>query len=263
MKIIVSHDVDHIGGWCHWWKDLYWEKFLIKSLLYLVAGKIGFKMFCRRLMYVFSRRIENIDELMAFDREHGIPSTFFVGVNNALGMSYSLRAAKEMAKRIYATGFDVGVHGVAFEEESKIAEEFEKFKQFGIVDTFGVRNHYLRGRNDCRMHECQAKVGYSFDSTDYGLAAPYKVGDLWEFPLSIMDTYILRECGNNMEVVKKATLDMLNEAEEKKLPYFTILFHNPSSISPDYMCWYSWIVAHLRANNYLFVSFRDAIKKLS
>ena len=263
MKVIISHDVDHIGGWCHWWRDLYWEKFLIKAFLYLITKRIGFRMFCRRVMYMFTRRIENLDELMAFDRKHGIPSTFFVGVNNALGMSYSLSVASEAARRIKAGGFDVGVHGVAFDKESTIAEEFDKFKRLGIVDAFGIRNHYLRGRNDRRMHEWQAKAGYDFDSTDYGLEAPYKVGSMWEFPLSIMDAYVLREYDNDMGIVKKKTLAMLEEAESKNLPYFVILFHNLSPIFPDYNEWYEWLILRLESRGYKFISFRKAIIEIT
>lgn len=262
MKIVVSHDVDHIDGWCHWWRDFYWEKFLIKALLYFLSGKIGCGMFFRRVAYVFTRRIENIDELMEFDRAHNIPSTFFVGVNNALGMSYSLKAAYGVVTRIKANGFDVGVHGIAFDNKLKIKAEYKKFKSLGVVDSFGIRNHYLRGRMCRQMHEWQSEVGYAFDSTDYGLAKPFKIGNMWEFSLSIMDAYMMKDYDNDMKAVKSKTLAMLREAESKGLPFFIVLFHNPSPVFPDQYDWYKWLIGYLSENGYGFVSFKDAIAEM-
>ena len=220
MKIIVSHDVDHLDGWCHWWKDLYWEKFLFKALWFFLTGRIGLTMFFRRVVYAFIRKIENLNELIWFDNEHNIRATFFIGVNNALGMCYSVNSAKEAADRIVKAGFDIGVHGVAFDAKGKIVAEHAKFYALGRCEEFGIRNHYLRGRGNVTMHEWQSNAGYLFDSTDYGLFHPYKIGDMWEFPLSIMDSYVLKEYNNNIDHVKNLSIKMLEEAEQKKVPFF-------------------------------------------
>lgn len=268
MKIIISHDVDHIDGWCHWYKDLYWEKFVIKALLFFLRGRISFKMLMRRLTYVFTRRMECVDELMAFDGKYGVPSTFFIGMDNALGMSYSLATAEKMAKHIDDAGFDFGVHGVAYNDKDKIRSEYNRLKDIIArnalnVKLFGVRNHYLRGRGDLAMHQWQSDAGYVFDSTDYAIKSPYKVGTMWEFPLALMDAYILADYDNDMDVVRQASVDALKEAEAKGIPYFTILFHNPSPVFPDAKAWYYWFVDYLSKVGYEFISFKDAIKELN
>lgn len=265
MKIIVSHDVDHIGGWCHWWRDFYWEKFLIKTLIFFMTRKIDGHLFLQRLCYVFTRRIENIDLLMNYNRTHNVPATFFVGVNRALGMSYSLRDAQKIVRRIIEGGFNVGVHGVAFDGQEKIKAEHMRFATFCRQDSkvkFGVRNHYLRGRENRVVHEWQDIAGYAFDSTDYGLEKPYKVGNLWEFPLSLMNSYLLDDCSNDMSMIRKKTLQQLALAEDAGLSYFVVLFHNPSRIFPDDWEWYQWFIEYLKKNDYEFVSFDSAIKEL-
>ena len=113
------------------------------------------------------------------------------------------------------------------------------------------------------MHEWQSNVGYLFDSTDYGLFHPYKIGDMWEFPLSIMDSYVLKEYDNNIDQVKNASIKMLEEAEQKKLPFFTILFHNPSPVFPEHYEWYRWFILYLKDRGYEFISFKEAVNELS
>lgn len=44
MKIIVSHDVDH-WKWNEHLTDGYLLGFLVKNLLYIVTGKISFRLF--------------------------------------------------------------------------------------------------------------------------------------------------------------------------------------------------------------------------
>lgn len=286
MKIIISHDVDHIGGWCHWWRDLYWEKFFAKSLIFLFArwvyrlsggricterfgSGISFGLFLLRLKTMFARKMENTELLMDFDAKYGVPSTFFVGMDNVLGMSYSLANAESLIHKIMDRGFDVGVHGVAFDNQAGISAEHNRFEkicsnhQSPITNhQFGIRNHYLRGQENLETHKMQADAGYLFDSTDYGLNKPYRVGNMWEFPLSLMDAYLLADSENDLEDVKRKTLDALHAAEEKQLPYFMLLFHNPSRAFLDAWNWYQWVVRYLSANGYEFISFKDAVDEL-
>ena len=41
-----------------------------------------------------------------------IKSNFFIGVNNGVGLSYSLNKVKKWIPKIIARGFNVGVHGI-------------------------------------------------------------------------------------------------------------------------------------------------------
>jgi len=132
MKIIISHDVDHLSIHEHWLKDLFIWKFLFKTILYTMTGRLLFRVGLRRLCALFSRRFHNIDEVMTVDRQFSVPSTFFVGMRNGLGMSYSWASARQAVEHIRREGFAVGVHGVAFEEAQLVHEEHERFG-FAII----------------------------------------------------------------------------------------------------------------------------------
>lgn len=269
MKVIISHDVDHIGGWCHWYKDLFWEKFLVKNGLHV--GRVDFHVWLKRWGYVFKRALDNVDTVMALDCAHDIKSTFFVGVANGLGMSYSYRAASKMVEHIRANGFDCGVHGIASSNFNSIQEECARFAHIpGLcigsdpMCKFGVRNHYLRGRGDRRMHQWQADAGYLFDSTDFEIAPVYQVGSLWEFPVCLMDAAFISDFRNEPENLQAVTIKALEEGRMKNLDYFTIIFHDVyynRDVFPDHYNWYNWLVDYV-SSHYETCSFRDAISEM-
>jgi len=169
MKVIISHDVDHITVWEHK-KDLIIPKFLARSSIELINRSISGEEYLLRLKNIINNKWQNIEELMRFDKQNGIPSTFFVGVNNGLGLSYPLRDAEYWSKKILENGFDVGIHGIAYNNFNDMKKEFETFSQISGQERFGIRMHYLR--NDTRTLELLSKVGYYFDSTLYKLDNP-------------------------------------------------------------------------------------------
>ncbi len=88
MKIIVSHDVDHLSVIEHY-KDLIIPKLIIRSFLEKFKGRISVKELRGRIISLFTNKLQNIEELILFDKDNNVPSTFFVGVENGLGLSYS------------------------------------------------------------------------------------------------------------------------------------------------------------------------------
>ena len=88
MKIIISHDVDHLYPSDHVFRDLIFPKLWLRSFIFFLQRKIGFKTFVYRLFSIFDKRLHRIPEIINFDKENGIPSTFFFGMDNILGMSY-------------------------------------------------------------------------------------------------------------------------------------------------------------------------------
>ena len=74
MKIIVSHDVDHITAWEHW-RDLVVPKALVRSSIELISGKIGLVEYFLRFREVALNKYQYLDELMRFDRENDVAST--------------------------------------------------------------------------------------------------------------------------------------------------------------------------------------------
>jgi hypothetical protein len=219
-----------------------------------------------RLQDIVENKMQNIEELMSFDQGSGVPSTFLVGVTTGRYMAYSKKAAEYWIERIKNEGFDVGVHGIAFDNLKRIEEEFKCFERLSNLDTFGIRMHYLKmSENTLTFLD---KTGYLFDSSSYELKNPYKVGKLWEFPLHIMDGYIL--CNEkswqnkNLKQAQQATMDRINLAVKNGIKYFTILFHDSyfSDSFKSWRDWYIWTVTYLKKQRMEFISFRKAIDEL-
>ena len=264
MKIIVSHDVDHLYPSDHILKDLIFPKLWIRSLLQLLKGQISFFTFCSRVWSVFDKRLNRIPEIIAYDKEMGVHSTFFFGMANILGMSYSKKKAEKWIHYVQHKQMAVGVHGVEIFEIERMKQEFEAFKDITGLNSYGIRTHYVR--YDDMTFDKMAQVGYLFDTSEFNkmnieLKAPYKIGKMWEFPLHIMDGYIMR---NGIDKAKQNTLKALEEAEKQGLGYFTFLFHDymfNARTYPDYKQFYMWFIEHCKAN-YDFVSYNAAIKEL-
>lgn len=266
MKIIISHDIDHLYAAEHIFKDLVLEKLWIRSFMELCQRKICPAVFWSRIGLLFHNRMHRIDEIMAFDCSNRIPSQFFVGMRNGLGMSYDIKKATSIIHHIKKYGFDVGVHGIDFQSYEEIKREHDMFKAASGMDVYGIRNHYVRF--DGQTLEKMDRAGYLFDSTWFNkerldIRPPFKVGKMWEFPLHIMEGYILKDKSlkKGIEDTKRA----IKQAERKRMPYCTILFHDfyfNKSCFPTEYGWYKWLVDFLTRNHYEFISYKDAIKEL-
>jgi len=265
MKAIVSHDVDHITIWEHN-KDLIVLKFLARSSIELINKSISIKEYLLRLKDILNNKWQNVEELMTFDKENGVNSTFFVGVSNGLGLSYSLKNAQYVIKNILKEGFDVGVHGISYNNLDDMKKEYEVFKQISGEEKIGIRMHYLR--SDKITLELLSKIGYYFDSTLYELDNPFKIGKLWEFPLCMMDGYVInknsRWQNQNLEQVIDTTKKMVEEAFKKNLKYFNILFHDRyfSDSFWTWKGWYIWLIQYLKQNKIKFITFKKAIEEM-
>ena len=78
MKIIISHDVDHLTALEHV-RDLILPKHILRSILELGLGHATVAEMGNRLGDILKNRLHNLDSLLSFDREEEIPSTFFIG----------------------------------------------------------------------------------------------------------------------------------------------------------------------------------------
>lgn len=266
MKIIVSHDVDHLYAAEHVFKDLILEKMAIRSAFQLFRREIGSQTFFYRVTMLFRGRMNRIAEVMEFDKQHHIPSVFFFGMDHVLGMSYSKDTAIPYIEYVMKNGFDVGVHGVEYIDAKKIVKEHDAFKSLSQKRDFGVRNHYVRF--DDYTFEKMAEAGYLFDSTFFNkdeieIKAPYKVGNMWEFPLYIMDGYVCEQ-GKLDEGLEK-TYAIIQKADQMGMPYCTILFHDyqfDDWFDPERKAWYVKTIEYCEQNGYEFISYRDAIREL-
>ena len=265
MKIIISHDVDHLYPKDHFFRDLIIPKLWLRSSLHLLQRKINFSTWWYRLGIIFQKRWHRIDEIMDLDKKHSIPSVFFFGMDNILGMSYKQKDAIPIIQKVKKNGFDVGVHGVEIDNIGKIKKEFDDFSKISGLNSFGIRTHYVR-YNETTFQKFD-KSGYLFDTSEFNkekidLKTPYKIGNMWEFPLHIMDGYILKE---GLEKAKAKTVTAFDEAENRKMDYFTFLFHDPlfnEKTEPEAKLFYEWFVNECKQRDYPFISYREAINEL-
>ncbi|RKY03900.1 MAG: hypothetical protein DRP56_10725, partial [Planctomycetota bacterium] len=257
--------VDHITALEHW-RDLYIPKSIVRSSIELAKGKITAAEYGLRFKEIALNKFHNLDELMRFDREHGVHSTFFLGVNQGLGLCYSLKNAASWAKKIAENGFEVGVHGIEFNDPDGVKKEFNLFAQRSGRNDFGIRMHYLRMSNDTIQYLDDA--GYAFDTSVYQIENPYKVGDLWEFPLHIMDTYVFNHgCpwqNRTHQQAFEATVQTIESCREKGINYLTVLLHDRyfSSAFQSWQQWYVQVIRYLVDNAFEFINYRQAIDEL-
>ncbi len=269
MKIaLISHDVDHIKPWEHLLKDLIIPKFLVRNKIELLKGKISFKEYILRLKDVLlNEKWNQIESIIAFHKQFNIPSTFFVGVNNGVGLSYNIEGSTWAIQTIIQNNFDVGVHGITYNNIALMAKEHELFKTISERESFGIRMHYLR--NNVHTLEYLQKVGYSFDATLHELQNPYiNSQGLIEIPIHIMDGWILN--GNkryqsvSFEEAKKETLIRLEKLDSLGVSYYSILFHD-RYFTPSFSTWkqwYEWLIDYLIQNNFKFMNHSDVAQRL-
>lgn len=270
MKVIISHDVDHLYTGEHWRKDLILEKFLVRSTLQLLKGEIPLVVLWERIKSVFRNRYCRIPEILEYDSEHKIPSTFFFGMANILGMSYSPKQAEPWIKYVVDRGFDAGVHAAIIDDFSEMMKEYNTFRNLNILESFGTRVHCVRYDN--ATFSKMAEIGYKFDSSEFNknfiwLKQPYPVvakngNRMWEFPLNVMDGYVLEHDEKN---AKAKVLDALDRAKREDCNYFTFLFHDIYFNEQTFPVWagfYKWFVTMCEERKFEFISYNKAIEEL-
>ena len=261
MKIIVSHDVDHLYWSEHLLNDLYIPKLWYRSFKLMLTGVIDVKTFAARINFWSDKRINRLEELMAFEKSMNIPATYFFVMQPGLGVAYKAAKAEPVIKKLLTKGFGAGVHGMAYNDREAMQQEFDIFKNISGLHKFGIRMHYLR--TDAGTRDKLSATGYIFDSTDYEIAEPYRIQRMIEFPISIMDVYSVRPEHKSFEKAKSYTLEKLEAAEKNNIPFFTINFHD-MLFDPAYtlyMEWFTWIIGLCKQKGYLFTSFENAINE--
>ncbi len=265
MKVIVSHDVDHLYPSDHFFKDLFFPKLWVRSFLEFVKGEINYKVFFYRLLLVFNKRMNRIEELSEFDAQNGVKATYFFGMDNVLGLSYKKEKALPYIRFVKEKGFDAGVHGCNFDNVEAIKKEHDAFGTLTGESCFGVRNHYVR--YNAHTFQYMNEAGYLFDTTEFNKEElvykhPYKIGAMWEFPLAIMDVYVLH---HNLVEAKETIKAFVEKVNSIAGSYLTILLHDTSynqKAYPEEKALYEWLIRYLVDKNLQFISYKDAIEEL-
>jgi len=262
MKVIISHDIDHLSAREHIFKDLIIPKYIFWCILELVKRKISRRIFFKKLMRLLRKNAwNNLEELLRFDKRNGVKPTFFVAVNNGKGISYPLKQAKRAINLIKNYNFDIGVHGICFEGYEGIKREYEIFKNISGSEKFGIRMHYLRLNKETLNN--LAKTGYLFDTTvlSNSLEQEYKIGALTEMPFHIMEGNLLGPRQNStLKEVKEKTKELLERAEKMNKKYLSILFHQRyfSDEFPSYKKWYIWLINYCK-EKYEFINYKSLL----
>ncbi|MCO6482490.1 MAG: hypothetical protein J5I62_06830 [Flavobacteriales bacterium] len=265
MRVIPSHDVDHITVWEHW-KDPILPKYIVRAYLERALGKISWKELALRHGDFITNRWERITEVMDLHERLGIRSCFFFGMANGKGLSYPLRHAEKHVPQVLARGFEAGVHGIAYTDEAAMAEEHRRFAAISGRSDFGIRMHYLR-QDDTTFRKLAA-LGYRFDATSHGVRDPYRLHGIWQFPLLLMDGWAMdgekRFQSRDLEGAKRYTIAKIEEAERADLRFMSILFHDRyySPAFATWKAWYEWLLAHLKERGHSFVTHGEAMAEL-
>lgn len=266
MKAIISHDIDHLTVSEHLLKDLIVPKYFVRSYIELFSGKISILELLNRYGDFFKNKWQHIEELIQFNNQYKVPSTFFIGVNQGLGLSYSLTQSTFWIKRLQELGCEVHPHGIEFESFEKINQEHQIFKSISGLNNVGTRMHYIR-KNEHTFSN-MAKSGYLFDSSEMSFKAPYKIGNMWEFPFQIMDGYVIEkpkpwQCKNLYQCIEE-TKKLIDKVYKENLPYLGIDFHDRyfSNSHKTWKYWYVWLIEYLVSQKIEFVNFKMAIKEL-
>lgn len=265
MKIIISHDVDHITVWEHK-KDFIIPKFIVRNFIEFGLGYISSSEISGRFKNIIKNKWQNLAELMKFDKEKKVTSTFFIGVSKGMYLNYSSKDSGSWINRILREGFDVGVHGIAYEDFNSIKKEYEIFKKLSGMERFGIRMHYLSNSENTIYFLRDA--GYLFDSSNYAMRNPYKVGGLWEFPLHIMDAYVFyknsRWQNQNLEQARAHTKRVIGDLQKNGIKYITVLFHDRyfSDGFKSWKDWYIWFADWCEESGFEFISYRKAVQEL-
>lgn len=272
MKIIISHDVDHITAWEHN-NDFIIPKFMIRNLIEFGFGYCAMSELMKRLTSILGNQWQNIDSMMEFDRQNRIPSTFFVAVNNGRQLGYPLEKASWWIERIRRANFDAGVHGIALDDRREIEKEYLSFKKCSGTDSFGIRFHDIgTGARDAKLApqilHALGSAGYLFSSNTFEFGNPHKAGDLWEFPIHIMDGYLFHKNAawqnRSLQQAKEETEELINEALQEGIEYFNIIFHDCyfSDNFRQRKLWYCWFVDYCLDKDFQFISYKDAVSEL-
>jgi len=265
MNIIISHDVDHITAWEHL-KSLILPKLIARALIERMTGFISWPEFGSRIGDVFRNSLHNIEDLLTFDREREIPSTFFIAVRRGRSLNYTARDAEHWIRRILETGFDVGVHGIAFDDRAEIKKEYDFFHERSRIDAFGIRIHYLSLTD--RTLDYLSEAGYRYDSSVFALKEPYRTGHFWEFPLHLMDSEVFHAGSSRqkrtLEQAQDYTRDRLEQLERRGIRFASILFHDVyfSAGYRSWKKWYAWLIDWCRQKGHSFISYQAAVSEL-
>jgi hypothetical protein len=264
MKVIISHDIDHISVTEHLLRDFYIPKSILKKHIQLFMGDIKFNTYLSRWKDLFQNKLNNIKDLIEFDKENKIPSTFFIGMSNRLSLNYKIEEAKKWIEYIEKNGFVTGVHGIDFQNYENMQKEFKAFKLITSQKEFGIRMHYLR--SDLNTRKILSKLGYSYESSIYQTRSAFSDERITCFPIHIMDSYLMTQCKYSKDQfikIKEITKMRIEILFKFKINFLSIILHDVyfSKSYPLIYEWYIWLIGYLKERDIELTNYHQAVNE--
>jgi hypothetical protein len=267
MKIIVSHDIDHLSAFEHLGDGIL-VKSLVRSHLELVTGKITLSELGWRFGELFANRFHHLDELMDFDEAHGIPSTFFIGIRRGRGLSYPAEQARQWAERIGRRAFPVYLHSNAGPSLAHRCREVEDFATMTGRESIGIRTHYLADIDTFLAGEGACNRRIKFDSSKMLHRDVFAEQRIWRFPVHLMDSTLM-ENGRRWQTrslvqAQAESRRVVDSALAAGFRFFVVNFHDRyfGKAFASWMAWYQWLMSDFRQRGLPFVSFDTAVAEL-
>ncbi|MCX8080361.1 MAG: hypothetical protein N3F09_03895 [Bacteroidia bacterium] len=266
MKIIVSHDVDHLNVSEHLLRDAIIPKQIIRKHIELFGGKISLKEYALRWRELIEGKMQNIKELHAFNKANGIPATWFFGTANGTGLSYPHEHINPFVEFLMKEGAGVELHGIRHDDKTSMLAEKKRLEEKKKMPVNGIRMHYLK-KNEHTLN-LLAECGYRFDSSVYEFRSPYKVGKMWEFPVHMMDGYVIEKPrpwqSKNLRQCMEITKARIEKGVKENISFFVIDFHD-RYFSPKFQTWMEWYmqtVEYLKTSGFEFTDYISAMEEL-
>lgn len=266
MKVIVSHDVDHLFVGEHIWNDLIIPKQILRSHIELLSGKISWKEYGLRWHELMDGKMHNIPSLHAFNREFQIPATWFFATSKGRGLHYDCSKIIPFVEYLIKDKTQIALHGIEYTKEEILHNEKTKLERILRHPVRGIRMHYLK-KNHHTLQKISS-LGFLYDSSCYEMKNPYKIGNMWEFPIHVMDGFILeqgkRYQSRNLQQCLKNTFETIDLALKAEIRYFVVDFHD-RYFHEKFQTWKKWYIQTMeffKKNNFVFISFEEAVEEL-
>ncbi|NIM15929.1 MAG: hypothetical protein GTO45_28345 [Candidatus Aminicenantes bacterium] len=273
MKIVLTHDVDHLAlrnvplwskASASFIKQCIFSNFSrllkkdINGLTYIKSFLSGISLPLVKLGIAKDPREKCLLRILTIEKEYNVRSTFyfipFKGTPGFVrreepasmyrGADYDVRKYKDLLLELEEEGWEVGIHGInAHISPDKAAEELKVFKTLLPEKTkWGMRIHWLYQPGD--LWKNLKDAGYYYDATfgsneDIGFKEnrfhPFKKDGVWVLPMNIQDGALLAPWHKHLtrEQAWKEIQTVLDTAKEKQA-VVTILWHNASFGAPRF-----------------------------
>lgn len=253
FAICLTHDVDRV------------RKTKFHSVYYLIKEP--------RLRHISSILNEqaaywNFDKIIAVEEKYDVRSTFFFLNEQDLFRDRPARSllnprewvmyyssyrvddppVKNLIGDLSRESWEIGLHGSyqSCERGDLLLKEKQTLETVLGQRVIGVRQHYLRLKIPDTW-KLQREVGFEYDSS-YGAQQCVEVQEKWmrpfypfgegflEIPVTIMDGYLFRTCGSNMNLAWKRCLSAL-EFAKKNHGVVTIIWHSQQFNEDEFHGW--------------------------